>query len=85
MTDFNKRKMVEEQTLEAKFNKLSWKKAITFDWMRIPDPMARRQLKFLVMQSRASLSDEKYSEVNIFIKVLNNFKIQYILSEFSII
>lgn len=55
--------MIEEQTLQEKFNKLSWKRAMTFDWTRLPDQMVRRQLKFLITNSRASLSDEKYNEV----------------------
>lgn len=63
MTDFNKRRMIEEQMLKAKFDKVSWRKAVSFDWTRLPDPMARRQLKLLITNSRASLSDEKYNEV----------------------
>nr|XP_022899695.1 angiotensin-converting enzyme-like [Onthophagus taurus] len=63
MTDINKRKMVDEQTLRAKFDKVSWKRAVAFDWPHLPDPMARRQIKFLVTKGRASLSDEKYNEI----------------------
>ncbi|KAL1513127.1 hypothetical protein ABEB36_002587 [Hypothenemus hampei] len=64
MTDSNKRKMVEEQTLKAKFDKVTWRKAVEFDWTRLPDPMARRQIRMLTMISRASLSDEKYNEIH---------------------
>lgn len=63
MTDINKRKMIEEQMLKAKFEKVSWRKAVNFDWLRLPDPMARRQLKLLVTNGRASLNDEKFNEV----------------------
>ncbi|CAH1164170.1 unnamed protein product [Phaedon cochleariae] len=63
MTDLLKRKMVEEQTLRAKFDKLTWKRAVVFDWTRISDPVARRQLKMLTTNTRASLSDEKYNEI----------------------
>lgn len=63
ITDFNRRRMVEEQTLKAKFDKLTWNRAITFDWTRIPDPMVRRHLKFLVTGNRGSLPDEKYNEI----------------------
>lgn len=69
MTDYNKRKMIDEQTHKAKFDKLSWKRAIAFDWTSLQDSMARRQLKFLVTSGRASLSDEKYNEVPTLIKV----------------
>lgn len=63
MTDLNKRRMIDEQMLKAKFDKVSWKKAVTYDWNRLPDPMTRRQLKLLITNSRASLTDEKYNEV----------------------
>ncbi|XP_023012858.2 angiotensin-converting enzyme [Leptinotarsa decemlineata] len=63
MTDLLKRKMVEEQTLKAKFDKLTWKKASIFHWAAIPDPVVRRQLKLLTVDTRASLSDEKYNEI----------------------
>ncbi|KAG5890660.1 hypothetical protein JTB14_034948 [Gonioctena quinquepunctata] len=63
MTDLLKRKMVEEQTLKAKFDKLTWKKAAIYDWTGITDPVVRRQLKMLTTDTRASLSDEKYNEI----------------------
>ncbi|KAL3288649.1 hypothetical protein HHI36_003082 [Cryptolaemus montrouzieri] len=64
MTDFNKRRMVEEQVLKAKFDKLTWSRAMAFDWTKIPDPMVRRHLKFLVTSGRGSLPDEKYNEIH---------------------
>lgn len=64
MSDANKRRMIEEQTHKEKFDKVSWKTAIAFDWNHLPDPMARRHLKLLVTKGRASLPDEKYNEVN---------------------
>lgn len=63
MTDFNKRRMIDEQTRKAKFDKLSWKEAVSFDWPSLPDQAAKRQFKFLVTTGRAGLSDEKYNEV----------------------
>lgn len=59
--------MIDEQMLKAKFDKLSWKRAVTFDWTKLPDPMARRQLKLLVTNGKASLPDDKYNEVILFI------------------
>lgn len=63
MTDFNKRRMIEEQMVKAKFDKVTWKKAAEFNWLKIPDPMVRRQLRMLTTNTRASLEDEKYNEV----------------------
>ncbi|CAG9763914.1 unnamed protein product [Ceutorhynchus assimilis] len=64
MTDFNKRRMIEEQTLKAKFDKVSWRKATEFDWTRMPDPTVRRQLRMLATKDRVALSDEKYNEIH---------------------
>lgn len=63
ITDVNKRKMIEEQTLKSKFDRISWRKAASFEWSRLPDPLARRQLRMLITEGRAGLSDEKYNEV----------------------
>ncbi|KAF7283980.1 hypothetical protein GWI33_022798 [Rhynchophorus ferrugineus] len=63
MTDYNKRRMIEEQTLQAKFDKITWKKAAEFDWAKISDPIARRQIRMLTMNNRAALSDDKYNEI----------------------
>lgn len=65
MTDVNKRRMIEEQMLRAKFEKLSWRRAVSFNWLRLADPITRRQMKLLVTSGRASLSDEKFNEVKI--------------------
>lgn len=64
MTDYNKRRMIEQQTLSEKLERISWRKAITFAWSALPDPQARRQLKLLIIQGRASLNDDKYNEVS---------------------
>ncbi|XP_030764811.1 angiotensin-converting enzyme-like isoform X2 [Sitophilus oryzae] len=48
---------------KEKFGKITWRKAVEFDWTRLPDPIARRQIKMLVMNSKATLSDDKYNEI----------------------
>lgn len=65
MTDINKRRMIEQQTLKSKFDRVSWRKAISFEWPRIPDTLARRQLRMLVTDGRAGLGDDKYNEVSV--------------------
>lgn len=54
---------LDEQTLKAKFDRASWRKAVSFAWSRIPDPLARRQLKMLATRGRNSLTDDKFNEV----------------------
>ncbi|XP_048507095.1 angiotensin-converting enzyme-like isoform X3 [Athalia rosae] len=63
VTDNNRRKMLDEQTLKAKFDRASWRKAVSFAWSRIPDPLARRQLKMLATRGRNSLTDDKFNEI----------------------
>lgn len=67
MTDTNRRKMIEHQTLKSKFDRVSWRKAATFEWSRLPDAQARRQLRLLVTEGRAGLSEDKYNEVSFFL------------------
>ncbi|KAB0805544.1 hypothetical protein PPYR_02514 [Photinus pyralis] len=64
MTDTNKKRMVDEQKHKAKFDKVSWKKAVTFNRSVLSDPTAKRQLTFLIATSKASLNDEKYNEIH---------------------
>ncbi|XP_043287785.1 angiotensin-converting enzyme-like isoform X2 [Venturia canescens] len=64
ITDANRRRMLEEQTLKLKFERSSWRKAITFAWTRIPDPLTRRQLKKIVVKGRNALTDDKFNEIH---------------------
>lgn len=78
-TDFNKRRMLEEQSLAAKFECLSWKRASTFNIYRITDTNAQRQLNRIVRQGKCGVGDEKYSEIQHLITIMkdifNNAKI----------
>lgn len=65
MTDFNKRHMVEEQMHKAKFDKVTWAKAATFDWAKLQNGTVRRQLRMLTANTKACLSDDKYNEASI--------------------
>ncbi|XP_045538628.1 angiotensin-converting enzyme [Papilio machaon] len=63
ITEQNRRRMNEELALSSKFERLSWRKAAAFDVTRLVDPQARRQLRKIVQASRASLSDDKFNEL----------------------
>ena len=54
---------LEDQTLSAKFQRLSWRRATSFTWTRIPDPLVRRQLHMLATDGRSSLPEDKFNEV----------------------
>ncbi|KAG5345054.1 ACE enzyme, partial [Acromyrmex charruanus] len=64
VTDANHQKMVDEQILKLKFERASWRKAVTFAWSRIPDPLARRELKMIATKGRSSLTDDKFNEIH---------------------
>ncbi|XP_023289186.1 angiotensin-converting enzyme-like [Orussus abietinus] len=64
ITDYNRRKMLEEQTFKLKFDRASWRKAVTFAWSRVPDPLTRRQLKMIAVKGRSALTDDKFNEIH---------------------
>ncbi|KAF7993377.1 hypothetical protein HCN44_007880 [Aphidius gifuensis] len=64
ITDANRRKMLDEQTSKIKFERSSWKKAVSFAWSRLPDPLARRQLKMIAVKGRNALTEDKFNEIH---------------------
>lgn len=64
ITEYNRRRMLEELALSSKFERLSWRKAAVFDGSRLSDPQGRRQLMKVVQSSRAALPDDKFNEVS---------------------
>nr|XP_026490653.1 angiotensin-converting enzyme-like [Vanessa tameamea] len=64
ITEYNRRRMLEELALSSKFEKLSWRKAAAYDASRLSDPQSRRQLSKIIQASRSSLSDEKFTEIH---------------------
>uniref|UniRef100_A0A182NTL2 Angiotensin-converting enzyme n=1 Tax=Anopheles dirus TaxID=7168 RepID=A0A182NTL2_9DIPT len=62
-TEFNKRRMREQQNLASKFECISWRRAVSFDSSRIIDTSIRRQLGRIVQQGRCGLGDDKYAEL----------------------
>lgn len=64
-TDFNKRRMKEQQSVSAKFECISWNRAVRFNYQLLGDQNLQRQFQRIVRQGRCGLADEKYNEVNI--------------------
>ncbi|XP_001648845.2 angiotensin-converting enzyme isoform X2 [Aedes aegypti] len=62
-TEFNKRRMREQQSLASKFECLSWRRAATFDSSTIVDSGIRRQLGRIVQPGRCGLGEDKYAEL----------------------
>lgn len=63
-TDYNRRRMKEQQNLASKFECLSWRRASRYDTSRILEPTIRRQLGRILDQGKCGLGDEKYLEVS---------------------
>lgn len=61
-SDFNRRRMSEQQTVADKFECLSWRRAASYDAARQPDANVRRQLQRIHRQGKCGLGDEKYAE-----------------------
>ncbi|XP_073983474.1 angiotensin-converting enzyme-like [Rhodnius prolixus] len=63
ITATNKKRMLDALSLQSKFERVSWQKAIGFSWSILPDPTVRRQLQLLATRGRSALSDAKQSEL----------------------
>lgn len=62
-TDFNKRRMKEQQSVSSKFECISWNRAMRFNYQLFGDQNLQRQFQRIVRQGRCGLGDEKYNEV----------------------
>lgn len=63
-SEYNKRRVKEQQSVATKFECLSWRRASGYSNYHITDTNIRRQLQRIVKQGKCGLSDEKYTEVN---------------------
>lgn len=61
-SDYNRRRMNEQQSVAAKFECLSWKRAAAFDVFHMTDGSVRRQLERIRRPGKCGLGDDKYSE-----------------------
>ncbi|XP_047513996.1 angiotensin-converting enzyme-like [Pieris napi] len=79
ITEYNRRKMLEELGINSKFERLSWRKAAAYDASRVSDPQSRRQLVKILQGSRSALPDEQFSEIQTLInemkEIYNSAKI----------
>lgn len=73
-TEYNKRRVKEQQSVATKFECLSWRRAAGFANSHIADTNVRRQLQRIVKQGKCGLTDEKYAEIN---NLINQMKENY--------
>lgn len=62
-SDYNRRRMREQQSLATKFECVSWKRSNAIDMARVFDPSIKRQLSRIVHQGRCGLSDSKFADL----------------------
>lgn len=74
-SEYNKRRVKEQQSVATKFECLSWRRAIAFANHSITNSNMKRQLQRIIKQGKCGLSDEKYAEINNLIQQMkDNYK-----------
>lgn len=74
-SEYNKRRVKEQQSVATKFECLSWKRAAAFIDQSITDSNVKRQIQRIVKQGKCGLSDEKYTELqNLIQQMIDNYK-----------
>ncbi|XP_063230268.1 angiotensin-converting enzyme-like isoform X2 [Bacillus rossius redtenbacheri] len=63
VTDFHRRHMLEQQGLQDKLERASWRRAASFGWTRFSDPELRRKLRALVSRGRHALPDQEHGQL----------------------
>lgn len=74
-SEYNKRRVKEQQSVATKFECLSWRRAISYLNYPIKNSNVKRQLQRIIKQGKCGLSDEKYAEINRLIQQMkDNYK-----------
>lgn len=74
-SEYNKRRVKEQQSVATKFECLSWRRATSFLNYPISNTNTKRQLQRIIKQGKCGLSDEKYTELNNLIQQMkDNYK-----------
>lgn len=74
-SEYNRRRVKEQQSVATKFECLSWRRAISFLNYPITNTNDKRQLQRIIKQGKCGLSDEKYTEINNLIQqMIDNYK-----------
>ncbi|CAH0754923.1 unnamed protein product [Bemisia tabaci] len=63
ITEVNRRRMMEAQMVQSKFERHSWRRVISFAWSQISDPLIRRQMRILAFKGRAAISEAKLNQI----------------------
>lgn len=73
-SEYNKRRVKEQQSVATKFECLSWRRAIAFLNYPITNSNVKRQLQRIIKQGKCGLNDEKYAEIH---RVIQQMKDNY--------
>lgn len=75
ITEINKNKMMEYHSLNTKFDRSSWRNAISLRWNQNLNLTTQRQLKIISMKRHYALNDSRFSELQ---QIINDMKDIYI-------
>lgn len=74
-SDFNRRRMKEQQSISKKFECISWRRANSlFNISKMPDTNVRRKLERIVRQGKCGLDDRKHFELS---EIISQMKERY--------
>lgn len=74
-SEYNKRRVKEQQSVATKFECLSWRRATSFLSYSISNTNVKRQLQRIIKQGKCGLTDEKYAEIhNLIQQMKDNYK-----------
>lgn len=71
-SDYNKRRMREEQSVSSKFECLSWRRAINFDISGVSESNIRRQLNRILNRGHCGLTDDQHSELQHLLTIMKD-------------
>lgn len=74
-SDYNKRRMKEQQSVASKFECVSWRQAAKYVNYHSMDSTIKRQLDRIVKQGKCGLSEDKFMEIHsLIIQMKDNYK-----------
>lgn len=74
-SEYNRRRVKEQQSVATKFECLSWRRATSYSNYPITNTNVKRQLQRIIKQGKCGLTNEKYSEIsNLIQQMKDNYK-----------
>lgn len=72
ISDYNRRRISEQQSIASKFECLSWRRAASYDVHRLVDTSTKRQLEKILRHGKCGLDEDKHQELTHLINVMKD-------------